>query len=179
MKEDTALLKATKKDDRINELKTRTKEHDYENILKSPKNENDFHRKKCKCSNVENLLLVFFWNFLGSSSTILSSALSTINPYIAIPIVRSSALKTSLANLIKDDQNSKQKVRHTKLNDRINVITLLNEKTLKQTMLDKGIGEKEAIEFEKIFNVYLDKRSDKMKSTQSNVEVVFSDILGK
>ena len=171
-------MKATKKDDRVIELKTRTKEHDYENILKTPKIENDFHRKKRKCSNVERLLVVFFWNFLGSSSTILSS-LSTINPIIAIPMVSSSALNTSLANLIGNDQNSKQKVRHTKLKDRIIVISLLNEKTLKQTMLGKSIGEKEAIEFKKIFNVYLDKRSDEMKSTQSNVEVVFSDILGK
>ena len=42
------------------------------------------------------------------------------------------------------------KIRYTKLRDWINVITLLYEKTLKQSMVDKKIDEKEALELKRI-----------------------------
>ena len=71
------------------------------------------------------------------------------------------------------------KIRYTKLRDWINVITLLYEKTLKQSMVDKKIDEKEAQELKKIYNHYIDKRSEIMKNTSFKVEDVFSDVISK
>ena len=42
------LLKIKTKDNGIKELKYRTEEHDYENLLKSLKSDNDYHKKKYK-----------------------------------------------------------------------------------------------------------------------------------
>ena len=42
------------------------------------------------------------------------------------------------------------KIRYTKLKDRINVITLLYEKTLNKFMVDENIDQKEAEELKKI-----------------------------
>ena len=44
--EDPTLLKITTKDDEIKELKYRTEKHDYENILKSLKADNEKYIKK-------------------------------------------------------------------------------------------------------------------------------------
>ena len=57
-----------------------------------------------------------------------------------------------------------------------NVITLLYEKTLQQSMVDKNINQKEAEEFKKIYNLYLDK---KKRSTQFKVESSFGDSKSK
>ena len=74
---------------------------------------------------------------------------------------------------------SKLKIRYTKLKDWINVITLLYEKTLKQSMIDKKIDEKEAMELKKIYNHYIDKRSEIMKNTSFRVEDVFGYVISK
>ena len=86
---------------------------------------------------------------------------------------------TSISTLITNEYISKLKIRYTKLGDLINVITLLYEKTLKQSMLDKKIDEKEAEELKKIFNHYLDKRKEIMKKTQFEVEDIFGDFINK
>ena len=78
----------------------------------------------------------------GSGSTIGSSTMGLINPGVAIIISSSTALLTSIAFLITNEYISKLKIRYTKLRDWINVITLLYEKTLKQSMVDKKIDEK-------------------------------------
>ena len=65
------------------------------------------------------------------------------------------------------------------MRDWINVITLLYEKALKESMVDKRIDETEADELKEIYNHYLDKRKEIMKSTQFEVEDVFSDIISK
>ena len=70
-------------------------------------------------------------------------------------------------------------MRYTKLRDWINFITLLCEKTLKQSMIDKKIDEKEALELKKIYNHYLDKRKEIMKNTHFKVEDVFGDVISK
>ena len=46
-------------------------------------------------------------------------------------------------------------------------------------MIDKRLGEKEALEYKKIYNHYLDKRNDNMKNAQFKVEDVFGDIVSK
>ena len=56
---------------------------------------------------------------------------------------------------------------------------MLYEKTLKQPMIDKKIDEKEAQELKKIYNHYIDKRSEIMKNTSFKVEDVFGDVLSK
>ena len=65
------------------------------------------------------------------------------------------------------------------MRDWINVITLLYEKALKESMVDKRIDETEADELKEIYNHYLDKRKGIMKSTQFEVEDVFSDIISE
>ena len=102
-----------------------------------------------------------------------------INPSVGIVISSSTALLTSIAILITNEYISKLKIRYTKLRDWINVITLLYEKTLKQSKVDKKIDEREAEELKEIYNHYIDKRSEIMKSTSFKVENVFGDVTSK
>ena len=46
-------------------------------------------------------------------------------------------------------------------------------------MVDKKIDEKEAQELKKIYNHYIDKRSEIMKTTSFKVEDVFGDVISK
>ena len=94
--------------------------------------------------------------FIGSDSAITSSVFSLINPSIGIPIANCSALLASIAVLIINEYNSELKIRHTNLRDWINVKILLDEKTLKQSMIVKKIDDKEAHELEKNYNHYLE-----------------------
>ena len=71
------------------------------------------------------------------------------------------------------------KIRYTKLRDWINDTTLLYEKTLKQSMVEKKIDQKEAEELKKIYNSYIDKRKEIMKNTQFEVEDVFGVVISK
>ena len=116
---------------------------------------------------------------IGSGSAIGSSTMGLINPGAGIIIASSTALLTSIAILITNEYISKLKIRYTKLSDWINVITLLYEKNLKHSMVDKEIDEKEARELKKIYNHYFDKRSELMKSTCFKVEDVFGDVISK
>ena len=114
---------------------------------------------------------------IGSASTIISSTLAVLNPSAGIIISSSTALLTSIAILITNEYISKLKIRYTKLRDWIIVITLLYEKILKKSMLDKK--NEEAQEFKKNYNHYLDKRKEIMKNTSFKVEDVFGDVISK
>ena len=46
-------------------------------------------------------------------------------------------------------------------------------------MIDKKIDEKEAMELTKIYNHYINKRSEIMKNTSFRVEDVFGDVISK
>ena len=105
--------------------------------------------------------------------------MSLLNPIIGIVLTSSTALLTSIAILITNEYISKLKIRYTKLRDWINVITFLYEKTLKQSMIDKKIDEKEAKQLKQIYNHYVDKKSEIMKNTQFRVEDVFGDVISK
>ena len=105
--------------------------------------------------------------------------MSLINPGAGIIISSSTALLTSIAILITNEYTSKLKIRYTKLRDWINVITLLYEKTLKESMIDKKINEKESEQLKQIYNHYIDKKSEILKNTQFKVEDVFSDVISK
>ena len=179
LKNEPELLKIKTRDDEIKNLKYQTEKHDYENILKSLKVDNDYYKKKYKNLNKKKVLLIITEILIGSGSAITSSTFSFINPSIGIPIASCSALLTSLAILITNEYISKLKLRYTKLRDWINFITILYEKTLNQSMVDKKIDEKEALELKKIYNHYVDKRTEIMDSTKFKVEDIFGDVTSK
>ena len=186
LKKEAELLKVKTKDDQIRDLKYetenlkyQTEKHDYENILKSLKVDNDYYKKKYKNLNKKKVLLIITEILIGGASAVGSSSMALINPGAGIVISSSTALLTSIAILITNEYISKLKIRYTKLRDWINVITLLYEKTWKKLMIDKKIDEKEAEELKKIYNHYIDRRSEIMKNTSFKVEDVFGDVISK
>ena len=52
------LLKIKTRDDEIKNLKYQTEKHDFENILKSLKNDNESYKKKYKSLNKKKILLI-------------------------------------------------------------------------------------------------------------------------
>ena len=179
MNDEPELLKIKTRGDEIKELKYQTEKHDHENILKSLKNDNELLKKKYKSLNKKKILLIITEILIGSGSAIITSTMGLINPGAGIIISSSTALLSSIAILINNEYISKLKIRYTKLRDWIIVITLLYEKTLKQSRVDKKIDEKEAEELKNIYNHYIDKRFEILKNTQFKVEDVFGDVISK
>ena len=179
LKNEPELLKIKTRDDEIKNLKYQSERHDYENILKSLKSDNEYYKKKYKSLNKKKVLLIITEILIGAGSAVSSSSMALINPGAGIVISSSTALLTSIAILITNEYISKLKIRYTKLRDWINVITLLYEKTLKQSMVDKKIDEKETHQLKQIYNHYVDKKSEIMKNTSFKVEDVFNDIIHK
>ena len=129
---------------------------------------------------IKQKVIIFLTEILiGSGSAIGSSTMGLINPGAGIIISSSTALLTSIAILIIKETVFKINIRYTKLGDWINVITLLYEKTLKSSMVDKKNYQKEAEEIKKIYSHYLDERKDFMKNTQFKDEDVFGNIISK
>ena len=179
LKNEPELLKIKTRDDEIKELKYQTEKHDYENILKSLKNDKNYYDKKYRSLNKKKILLIITEILVGAGSAIGSSSMALINPGAGIVVSSSTALLTSIAILITDEYISKLKIRYTKIKDWINVITLLYEKTLKQSMIDKKIDEKEAAQLKQIYNHYVDKKSEIMRNTQFKVEDIFKEVINK
>ena len=167
LKNEPELLKIKTRDDEIKNLKYQTEKHDYENILKSLKIDNEYYRKKYKNLNKKKVFMIVSEILIGGVGLGVGSGLtvSGLAP-VGIMCAGSISFLSSLSTLITNEYISKLTIRYTKLRDWINVITLLYEKTLKQSMIDKKIDEKEAQELKKIYNHYLDKRSGIMKNTQ-------------
>ena len=159
--------------------KYQAENHDYENILKTLKADNEKYKKKYKSLNKEKVLLIIKELLVRSGSGIGTSTMSLLNPSIGVVLTSSSVLLTSLAILFTNEDKSKLKIGDTKLRDCINVITLLYEKTLKEPMIDKKINEKESEQLKQICNHYIDKKSEKMKNNQFKVEDVFTDVISK
>ena len=174
--DDVEILKIKTKDDQLKELQYKTEKHDHENILKSLKNDNESMKKKYKSLNKKKILLIITEILIGSGSAIGTSTMGLINPSVGIVISSSTALLTSIAILITNEYISKLKIRYTKLRDWINVITLLYEKTLKESMIDKKIDEKEANQLKQNC---VDKKSEIMKNTQFKVEDIFGNVISK
>ena len=179
LKNEPELLRIKSKDEQLKELQYKTEKHDHENILKSLKSDNEYYKKKYKSLNKKKILLIITEILVGSGSAIGSSAMSLINPGAGIIISSSTALLTSIAILITNEYISKLKIRYTKLRDWINFITLLYEKTLKESMIDKVINQKEADQLKQIYNHYVDKKSEIMRNTQFKVEDIFNDVINK
>ena len=129
--------------------------------------------------NIKKVLLIITEILIGAGSAVGSSSMALINPGAGFVISSSTTLLTSLPILITNEYISKIKIRYTKLRDWIIVITLFYEKTLKQSMVDKKIDEKEAQELKKNYNLYIDKRKEIIKNTQFTVENVFGDVISK
>ena len=147
--------------------------------MKSLKADNEKYKKIYKSLNKKKILLIITEILIGSGSAISTSTMSLINPSIGILLTSSTALLTSLAILITNEYISKLKLRYTKLRDWIKFITILYEKTLNQSMIDKKIDEKEASELKKIYNHSVDKRKEIMESTKFRVEDIFGDVISK
>ena len=173
------LLKFRTREDEIKNLKYQTEKHDFDNILKPLKSDNEYYKKKYKSLNEKKVLLIITEILVGSSKAIGSSAMSMINPGAGIIISSSAALLTSIAILITNEYISKLKIRYTKLKDWINFIRILYEKTLRESMIDKKIDQKEADQLKQIYNHYVDKKSEIMKNTQFKVEDIFNDVINK
>ena len=130
-------LKITTRDDEIKKRKYQTEKHDQEIILRSLKIDSEYYKKKYKSLNEKKVLLIITETLVGSGSAIGTSTMSLINPSIGIVLTSSTALLTSLAILITNEYISKLKLRYTKLRDWINFLTILYEKALKESMIDK------------------------------------------
>ena len=179
---ETELLKIKTKDDQLKELQYKTEKHDFENILKSLRNDNESYKKKYKSLNKKKILLIVTEILIGSGPAVSTSTMSLMNPSIGIVLTSSTALLTSHAILITNEYNSnigKLKLCYTKLRDWINFITIRYEKTLDQSMIDKKIDEKESAELKKIYKHYLDERKQFMDSTKFKVEDIFGDVISK
>ena len=179
LKNEPKILKIKTRVDEIKDLKHQTEKHDHENILKSLKIDNEYFKKKHKNLNKKKVLLIITEILAGSASTVGSSTMGLINPGAGIIISSSTALLTSIAILITNEYISKLKISYAELGDWINVITLLYEKTLKQSMVDKEIYEKEVEQLKQIFNHYINKRIEFMNSIKYKVEDIFCDVISK
>ena len=63
------------------------------------------------------------------------------------------------------------------MTDWINVAILLYGKTLKESMIDKKIDEKEGEKLRSIYNHYINKQDETKKSTQFKFEEVFGNVI--
>ena len=94
-------------------------------------------KRSKKSLNKKKVLLIVTEFLIGSGSAISTTTISIIYPSIGIVLTSSTALLTSLVILITNEYISKLKLRYTELRDWINSITILYEKTLNQSMIDK------------------------------------------
>ena len=124
-------------------------------------------------------MLVFTDILIGSGYAFSASTMSKLNPSIGIVLTSSAALLTSLVILITNEYISKLKLRYTKLRDLIKFNTILYEKALNQSIIDEKTDEKEAMELNKIYKHYLDKRKEFMNSAKFRVEDIFGDVISE
>ena len=150
---DPELVKIKTRDDEVKNLKYQTEKHDHENILKSLRIDNEFYQTKYKSLIKKNILLIITEILVGTGSAVGSSTMSLINPFAGIIISSSTALLTSIAILITNEMITKLKIRYTTLRDWISVIILLDERTLKQSKVNKKSDEKEAEDIKKRYIV--------------------------
>ena len=96
-------------------------------------------------------MLILTDTSIGSASTISSSTLAKMSPSVGVIISSKTALLNSIAILITNEYITKLKIKYTKLSDWINLITLLYEKVLKESLVDEKTDDKEAQELKKKF----------------------------
>ena len=86
---------------------------------------------------------------------------------------------SSISTLITNEYFSKLKIRYIKLKDWINVTTLLYEKVLKESMIDKRIDEKEVEKLRSNYNLFINNQDEIKRSAQFRVEEDFRNIIPK
>ena len=102
----------------------------------------EFYKKKFTSLNKKKVIIIITEILLESGSAITTSTMSLLNQSIGLVLTCSTALLTSIAILKTNEYISKSNIRYTKFRGWINVITLLYAKTLKESMTDKKIDEK-------------------------------------
>ena len=174
------MLKIKTRDDEIENFKKQTEKHDHENIIKSLKIVNGYYKKEYKSLNKKKIIMIVSEILFGVVGLGVGSGL-TISGLAPVGIMCASSLSFlySFSTLITNEHFSKLRIRYTKLPDWIILITLLYEKTLGQSMIDKEIAEEKAKELKKIYEHYVDKRSEIIKNTQFKVEDLFGEIINK
>ena len=148
------LLKIKTRDDEIKNIKNQTEKHDKENILKSLRSDNEKYKKKNKSLNKKKVFMIVSEILTGCLGLGVGSGL-TISGIAPVGLMCASGISflPSISTLITNEYFSKLKIRYTKkLKYCINVITLLYEKSLKQSMADKKIDGKDTLELKKIYN---------------------------
>ena len=131
-------------------------------------------------SLIRRKIILFITETLsGSGSAITTATILKLNPSDGIVLTISTALVTSIAISTTNENISHLKIRCAKIGDWINVITLLFENTIRPSMIDEKLCDKETSELKKVFYHYRHERSDIMKNTQFRVEYVFRDFLNK
>ena len=105
------LLKIKTKDDEIKDLKYRTEKHDYENILKSLKIDNEYYKKKYKSVNKKKIFMIVSENLIGVGGLSVGSGL-TISGISPIGMVTASIISflSSISTLITNECFSKLKM---------------------------------------------------------------------
>ena len=153
-------------DDQLKELQYKTERHDHEILLESLKNDNEHYKKKYRSLNEKKIFRIVWEILIGSVGLCVGIGL-TISRLAPVGIMCASSISflSIISTLITNEFLSKLKKRYTKLRDWIKVITLLYEKTLKQSMVDKKNDEREAQDLKKVYNHYLDKRKEIMRNT--------------
>ena len=171
------LLKSKTKVDKSKEFEHRAEKHDHENISKSLIVDNDYDQKKYKSLNEKKLIMIVSEFLIGLFGLDVGSGLTLLGLVpVGVMCVSSFSFLSSISALMTKECFSKLKIRYTKLWDWINVVSLLYGKILKQSMVDREIDEKWAVELKKICNHYLDKGKDIIKQTQLKVGDIFGDI---
>ena len=88
-------------------------------------------------------MLIITEKLIESASAVSSSTQDLINPSAGMFFSCSTAILTSIAAVITNEYISILKICYTRQRDWINVLTLLLKKTLKTSMVDKKIDQKE------------------------------------
>ena len=83
------LLKIKTRDDELKNLKYQTEKHDFENILKSLKSDNESYKKKYESLNKKKILLIITEIFVGSDTATSTSTMSLVRPSIGIVLTSS------------------------------------------------------------------------------------------
>ena len=131
------------KDGEIKDLKYKTEKHDYENLLKSLEIDNEYCKKKYKSLNKKKILMIVSEILIGVGGLSVGSGL-TISGIAPAEMITATGISflTSISTSTTNEYFSKLKIRYAKLRDWINVTTLLYERTLKESMIDKKVDKK-------------------------------------
>ena len=147
---DPELLKIKTKGEQLKELQYKTEKHDYENILKSLKIDGEYYKKKYKSLNEKKVFMIVSQILFSTAGLTVGSGL-TLSWLARVGLFCASSISflTSVSILNTNKYICKLKKLYTGLGDWIIVITLLYEKTVEQSMIDKEIDKKESLEIRK------------------------------